>query len=122
MDRFDDGDDEEGSCKTRVNSIYWGGLWHVSDTTFMSIHGRGGERIFEKEYNMHAESFTFGVFSLARSHEDEDVRFNLCIAAADFGEAEEKILLEMIVALWVTICGFSFVSGWIEQYKQTNKI
>ena len=35
MDLFDDGDDEEGSCKTRVNSIYWGGLWHVSDTTFM---------------------------------------------------------------------------------------
>ena len=34
---------------------------------------------------------------------DEDVRFNLCIAAADFGEAEEKILLEMIVALWYPI-------------------
>ena len=28
---------------------------------------------------------------------DEDVRFNWCIAAADFGEAEEKILLEKII-------------------------
>ena len=60
----------------------------------------------------------------AYSHQqDHNVPFNLCIAAADFGEVEEKILLEIIVALclWVAICGFSFVSGWIEQYKQTNK-
>ena len=27
----------------------------------------------------------------------------------------------MIVGLWVTIRGFSFVSGWIAQYKQSSK-
>jgi len=52
---------------------------------------------------------------------DEDVQFHWSIVAADFGEAEEKILLDMIIDLWVTIQGFSFVSGWIEAYKQSNK-
>jgi len=41
---------------------------------------------------------------------DEDVQFHWSIVAADFGEAEEKILLDMIIDLWVTIQGFSFVS------------
>ena len=30
-------------------------------------------------------------------------------------------LLRMIVELYVTIRGFSYANGWIEQYKQTHK-
>ena len=75
-----------------------------------------------RKSNMQSLSLSGGKHILiGKITSDEDVRFNWCIAAADFGEAEEKILLEMIVELWVTIRGFYFVSGWIEQYKQANK-
>ena len=119
----DDDDDEEGSCETWMNSIDRGGLWHVSDTTFMVFQSME-EVVREhlRKSNMQSLSLSGGKHILiGKITSGEDVRFNWCIAAADFGEAEEKILLEMIVELWVTIRGFSFVSGWIEQYKQANK-
>ena len=74
-----------------------------------------------RKSNMQSLSLSGGKHLLCKITSDEDVHFNWCITAADFGEAEEKILLEMIIELWVTIRGFSFVSGWIEQYKQANK-
>ena len=43
----------------------------------------------------------------------------LRIEATAFGEAEEMILF---VELWVTVRGFSFLSGWIKQYKRLSKM
>ena len=51
---------------------------------------------------------------------DEDIQFHWCVAAAAFGKEEGKILLNMIIELWVTVHGFSFVSGWLEQFKQED--
>ena len=62
MDLFDDGDDEEGSCKTRVNSIYWGGLWHVSDTTFME------EVVREHLRKSNMQSLSLSAYSHRQDH------------------------------------------------------
>ena len=124
MDLLDccDDDDEEASSETWLNSIDRGGLWHVNDTTFMVFQSM--EEVVRqhlRKSNMRSLSSGGKHLLITKLSSDEDVRFNWCIAAADFEEAEEKILLDMIIELWVTIRGFSFVSGWIEQYKQSSK-
>lgn len=52
---------------------------------------------------------------------DEDVLFHWAIVSANWDEEESTPLLPMIVQLWVTIRGFAYASGWMENYKQTNK-
>ena len=37
------------------------------------------------------------------------------------GKNESKALLELVAELYVTICWFSFVSGFMEKHKQANK-
>ena len=38
----------------------------------------------------------------------------------DLEEETERSLLKMIADLWIAIRGFSFASGWMEQYKQLH--
>ena len=55
---------------------------------------------------------------------DEDVKFNWLIASADFEIDDQEIhdlLLEKIVELYVTVCGFSYANGWLEKYRQRTK-
>ena len=55
---------------------------------------------------------------------NDDVQLYWHIATAAF-EVDvidvSNSLLRMIVELYVTIRGFSYANGWIEQYKQTHK-
>jgi len=125
MDLLDSSDDAdtETSFEDWLNTVDRGGLWRVSDTTYMVFQS------MEEVVREHFRKANMCILSssatkdllISRITTDEDVQFNWCLAAAAFGETEEKILLEMIIKLWVTIRGFSFVSGWIEQYKQLNK-
>ena len=55
---------------------------------------------------------------------NDDVQLYWHIATAAFEVDEIDVsnnLLRMIVELYVTIRGFSYANGWIEQYKQTHK-
>lgn len=51
----------------------------------------------------------------------EDVLFHWAIVSANWDEEESTPHLPMIVQLWLTIRGFAYASGWMENYKQTNK-
>lgn len=53
----------------------------------------------------------------------DDVQFYWIIITAHFEIDEEvqKLLLHMIVELFLTTRGFSYVSMWLEQYKQAFK-
>jgi hypothetical protein len=116
-------DDGDESSEAWLNSIDRGGLWYVSDETFMVF------RSMEEVVRQHLRKTSVHILAssvqrqalLSKIASDEDVRFHWCIVAADFGEEEEKTLLDMIMDLWINIRGFSFVSGRIEQYKQSNK-
>lgn len=119
----DDNDDKEEACsETWLNTVDRGGLWHVSDETFMVFQSM--EEVVRQHFRKwKVRSLSSGGKQalVSKISTDEDVRFYWCIVAADFGEAEEKILLDMIIDLWITVRGFAFVSGWIEQYKQSKK-
>ncbi len=43
------------------------------------------------------------------------------MVSAEWDEEESKELLRHIVDHWIVVRGFSFVSGWLEKYKQRNK-
>ena len=53
----------------------------------------------------------------AQIDSNENVLFYWCIVCAEWEEDTAQILLGMISDLWITIRGFSAVSGWLEQYK-----
>ena len=53
---------------------------------------------------------------------NQDVLFYWSIAAAQFDEKEAELLLEQITDLWITVKGFAYTSGLLEQYKQKEKI
>ena len=119
----DDNDQEATSSETWLNSIDRGGLWHISDMTYVVFQAmEEAVRQQLRKSNTHNLTLSGGKHALvSKIASDEAVQFHWSVVAADFGEAEEKILLDMIIDLWVTIRGFSFVSGWIEAYKQSNK-
>ena len=48
---------------------------------------------------------------------NDDILFYWSIASAEFGQEDETILLQDITKLWITVRGFAYVSGWVEQCK-----
>ena len=50
---------------------------------------------------------------------DEEVLFHWAIVSANWDEEESTPLLPMIVQLWVTIRGFAYANGWMENYKKS---
>ena len=56
----------------------------------------------------------------AQIDSNENVLFYWCIVCAEWEEDTAQILLGMISDLWITIRGFSAVSGWFEQYKKAH--
>ena len=56
--------------------------------------------------------------------DDDDAQFYWLIVTADFEIDDYEvhgILLQKIVELYVTVCGFSLASCWLEWYKQRTK-
>lgn len=124
-DENDDDDDEDHSTtqdQEWVNLVDRGGLWHISENTFMVF------RALEEGVWKHFSKPTARGLSVGRKdeitdalHDDEDAQFFWSIASAEFDEDSAKTLLKMIVNLWITIRGFSLCSAWIEQYTQLTK-
>ena len=63
--------------------------------------------------------------TLPRAHNtakiNDDVQFFWALVSASWEGGESQALLELVVEQYVTVCGFSFASGWMEEYKQANK-
>ena len=52
---------------------------------------------------------------------DDDVLFFWEIVSAGWEVEESQVLLKLIAEHYITIRGFSFVSGLLEKYKQAHK-
>ena len=52
---------------------------------------------------------------------DETVRRHWNEVASEWEQEESTVLFEMVTDLWVTVRGFSYVSMWMEKWKQENK-
>ena len=117
-------DDEEAASlsATWVNEVDRGGLWHVREGTYMLFasmeeevreHVRFGALKDSKERCR--ERITTAVSS------NDEVLFHWCMLTAEIEEIHAQTVLDMLVALWVTIRGFSLASTFIEMYKHDKK-
>ena len=52
---------------------------------------------------------------------NEDVLFHWANVSFHWGDQEAKELLKLIAEHWITVRGFSFASGLMEKYKQSQK-
>ena len=100
-----------------VRIVDRGGIRHIDDMLYM---------VFELEVRRHLQ---FGRASQGPQREaiknevgqSEDVLFHWCTVSAEWEVETDQALLELIIDLWITICGFSGTSGWLEKYKQRQK-
>ena len=52
---------------------------------------------------------------------NEDVLFYWSMLSADWSEGNAEVLIHIVIELWITIRGFSYVSAWMEKYKASQK-
>ena len=119
IDLTDDADDISSDSQDWINLTDRGGLKHVNDPTYMFFHSV--EMMVQRCFQVPLpENFKEEIKS--RILKDEDVLFYWSLVSADWEDGESEALLMMIIDMWITICGFSFASAWIEKYKLANKV
>ncbi len=59
--------------------------------------------------------------ALRKIADNEDVLFHWDVIAINWEPSEAKEFLQMIMEQYITVRGFSFVNGFMELYKQSNK-
>ena len=126
---IDYSEDEEASPQQQqpsssdwIDLVDRGGLLHVNTETFMLFTAIEG--VVRSHYRVdNLKAVTDG-----KRHElsqkisaSEDVQFQWCMIAVDMSEDVAQTLLNMIIDMWVTIRGFSFVKCYLELYKQRQK-
>ena len=118
----DEDNDEQGPSTEWVSLVDRGGLWHVTNETFMFFCAI--EEVLRNHLTVSAiselSSGSKGAIVEAIVGND-DVAFFWCLACIEAEEEEKKKLLSRSIGLWVTIRGFSFPHSWMEMYKQASK-
>lgn len=104
-----------------TRAVNRGGLFEINDVTFLLF----GE--IEVKMQKHLLSTLKSSLSTSGKREfivntvasDQDVQFVWSLLSNDIQDEEHAVhLLKEIVALWLTIRGFSIAKTWIEQYKR----
>ena len=119
-----DEEDEEGETELWLNTTDRGGLWHVNDTTyvFFIIMEEVTRRFFStrqldrlsSQENPKKEMVDYLL-------QDEDVLFQWSFLTTSLPESLASALLERIIHLYKTICGFGFATSCVEMFKQHTK-
>lgn len=113
-----DEDSDERESEEWVRAIDRGGLILVSDELYMMFQS------MELELRKHLKlgnDVNIKDNAMKELMDNEDVLFYWSLVSVDFDEAESNELLKLIIQHWITVRGFSFVSGFMEKYKQRNK-
>ena len=100
--------DEEQGTEEWTNAIDRGGLWHVSDSTYL---------IF---YLMEEEIRKLLIADNAKTL-NADLLFQWSLLTATIGDEVGNIILKKLADLYITIRGFAFASSCLELYKQQHK-
>ena len=111
----DDGVTDE--CQDWVNQLDRGGLNHVSSNMYMLIATMELQlqSLLKQTINQPNSNTMEKATPILMSN--DDVLFHWSVTSAAWEADLEQALFPMIVDLWVTMRGFSFVSAWVEQYK-----
>ena len=117
--------DEEEDAATAstdwVDVVDRGGLLHVKEGTYMLFIA------MEEEIREHFQMDKATIMVEANREQvenavmdNDDVLFQWCMLVTDISDTDAaRAVLELLVNSWITICGFSFPSAWLELYKQS---
>ena len=109
-------DDTYEPSQDWVDKVDRGGLVHVNSRTFAFFHAMEVElRRYFNTSNITHQSKSSDIVALIMG--DVDVRS----AWVDISEHLQEKLLTDIIALYVTMRGFSYTDSWMEMYKQVSK-
>ena len=101
-----------------VNAIDRGGLWHINDSThslFVILEQQTRRFFSTKSHHVREQQKDLIVSSLMC---DNDVLFQRCMLTTMINDEE---LLEKIVQIFITVCGFAFATSLLEMYKPSTK-
>ena len=98
-----------------------GGLWHISDDLYRVFYAMEEEVRRYLRMNLHRQATLNATAVCDIVISNEDVQFYWCIVMAHYQRKHETLLLKDIAMQWITVRGFAYTSGWIEQYKQKKK-
>ncbi|XP_062508481.1 uncharacterized protein LOC134184753 [Corticium candelabrum] len=122
----DETDCEDFLAYTRhwVDRVNRGGLFIVSDLSYLLFEQL--ELNVRKLYNLSELDTSSSLCSRDEVREavvgSDDVQFYWSQLSSDLDDDGSHQLLRMIVDLWITIRGFSFVRSFMEQYKQAHAV
>ena len=115
-------DDDKDESLEWMALIDRGGLTHIGNVTFCVF---GNMELVAKQFFSKHPTQLSNCKIKQELHKDissnDDVQFYWALLSAGWGVPESEALLELIIEHYVTVRGFSFVSGWMEKYKQANK-
>jgi len=115
----DPNEDIAGDASTDwINMIDRGGLVHVNEMMYLMM--KHMETTMRQGLKCETAD-TLKEDCIKAITTSDDVLFYWDLIAGMWNDEEREALLNMIVELWVTIRGFAYASGWMEQYKQAAK-
>jgi len=98
-----------------INLVDRGGLLHVNELMFKMMQH------MEVEFRHHLDSENIKASAISGICNNDEVLFYWELLSGMCEKEERDFLLKLIVELWVTIRGFAYASGWMEEHKQVNK-
>ena len=119
-----EGESEGKKDEEWIDLVDRGGLWHVRESTFQFFFAlEDGVRQYLSQLTSPSSHPSIKEFiSMLVMNNDVQLYWHIAMAAFVVDDIDvSNSLLRMIVELYVTIRGFSYANGWIEQYKQTHK-
>ena len=115
----DPNEDIAGDASTDwINMIDRGGLVHVNEMMYLMM--KHMETTMRQGLKCETAD-TLKEDCIKAITTSDDVLFYWDLITGMWNDEEREALLNMIVELWVTIRGFAYASGWMEQYKQAAK-
>ena len=114
--------DEEQGTEEWTNAIDRGGLWHVSDSTYLIFYLMEEEirklLIADNAKTLNADTKMRLIDAVLSN---EDLLFQWSLLTATLGDEVGNIILKKLADLYITIRGFAFASSCLELYKQQHK-
>lgn len=114
--------DEARGTENWTNAIDRGGLWHVSDDTYLVFYlmeeDIRKQLLVKSAKTLDAETKRKVLDSVLSN---EDLLFHWSLLASPVGDDLGSVVLRKMAELYLTIRGFAFVSSCMELYKQQHK-
>ena len=121
QDLIDEDCDDDDESMNWLELIDHGGLVRISYDMYMLIVAMEMEfqAVIHQLCKDHQVNLKIKVTEAIMASEDVALHWNT--VSANWEIEEKQALFPMISDLWITMCGFSFASAWIEKYKEHSK-